>query len=318
MRETNITKIRGEIIMGNTIEQSPRIDQKQLEQLQLQRQGGLKSSEYLNQNGLNKAMTQEQAAKISVFLPGQMAALNYGLEKQEIQQSDYDKAIKGEQMSADGQTAFAALKERLSANFAKLLEFFSSNKETGENGEALNDKEQAEFDAIMADGIVTDEELAKYEEEIQEFEEEQAEEAEEAPAEEEPMEEEPMEEEGKPGRSEEVNAAYDAFISDLEAGREFDVKNHPGISEGDYKGIVSDFKDDGIVGNGARKDQFCDNTIYEHAVKNGKSGLTYTDKNGNKQTLKGVHDDNDHRTHYFDKSEKTDNNDENKKKIEEE
>ena len=300
MRETNITKIRGEIIMGNTIEQSPRIDQKQLEQLQLQRQGGLKSSEYLNQNGLNKAMTQEQAAKISVFLPGQMAALNYGLEKQEIQQSDYDKAIKGEQMSADGQTAFAALKERLSANFAKLLEFFSSNKETGEKGEALNDKEQAEFDAIMADGIVTDEELAKYEEEIEKFEEEkQAEEAkkaeEEAKKDEAPKPAEaPKAESGD--RDKEVIDATNAFFDDLDNGKEFNAKNHPGISEGDYNRILKDYEDDGIIGNGAAKAQFESNPISDNAAKRAKESEKANIDEDKK--VKGVWDNNDNKMKY--------------------
>ena len=288
--------------MSITIRQS----QQQLEQIQTQRQNGLTASQYLNQNGYNRALTQTEAAKISVFLPGQLAALNYGLEKGEIEQSDYDKAVKGEEMSSDGQTAFAALKERLSANFTKLMEYLSNNEEVGEKEEAFSTLEQTKLDTIMADGIVTDEELSEVTgEETEETEEvEEAEEAEEAEAEE-------PEEAGKPGRSEEVKAAFDAFMSDLEQGKDFDIKNHIGINEADYKGIVSDFKDDGIVGNGARREQFKDNTIYEHAAKVGK-GITYNDKNGNKQTLKGVHDANDSRTHYFNEKDDSD-----KKKKEE-
>ena len=304
---------------------SIQINQQQLEQLQAQRQNGLTSSEYLNQNGYNRALTQEQAAKISVFLPSQMAALNYGLQKQEIEQSDYDKAIKGEQMSTDGKAAFAALTERLSANFTKLLEYFSSNKKESEDEDAVNVKEQAAFNRIMADGIVTDEELAEYSEEIEKFEEEQA--AEEA-EEEAPVEEEPIEEEGKPGREEEVNAAFDAFLSDLTEGREFDVKNHPGISEADYKGIVSDFKDDGVIGNGDRKAQFesdniaprCGDLVAKAKAEGKNLSYTWKDKDGvsRTQTLKGIYDNDDSRYTYKDDDTKTKDKDDNKKKPEEE
>lgn len=261
----------------------------------------LKASQQIRDNGFNKALKDDELKNASIFLmsKSEMATINYGEQKGEISEEDAKNALAGKEMSAEGQSAFQKLKARLQENLSKVLDFFSNNKEVGENNSAFSDEEFSKLDTIMSDGIVTDEELA----EIVKNADEAKEEAQESKKDQKPK------EAGEPGRAEEVKAAFDAFMSDLVAEREFDIKKHPGINEGDYNGIINDFKDDGIIGNGARREQFMDNTIYEHAVKVGR-GLKYTDKNGKEQTLKGVHDANDNRTHYFNKND-------DKKKIDE-
>lgn len=257
----------------------------------------LKASQQIRDNGFNKALKDDELKNASIFLmsKSEIATINYGEQKGEISEEDAKNALAGKDMSADGQSAFQELKARLQENLSKVLDFFSNNKEVGENNSAFSDEEFSKLDTIMSDGIVTDEELAEIVKNADETKE--AKEAQES------------EEAGEPGRAEEVKAAFDAFMSDLASGEEFDINKHKGINEGDYNGIINDFKDDGIIGNGARRDQFMDNTIYEHAVKVGR-GLKYTDKNGKEQTLKGVHDANDNRTHYFNKND-------DKKKIDE-
>ena len=301
--------------MVNTVDQQQRINQQQVLQQQ-----ALKPSEQLKQKGITGPLTQEQAAQISVFLPGQMTGqysatalseIKYGVEKGNITQEDYDKAVNGENMSSDGQTAWNALKEQFQVNWSKLLEFFTNNDNVGENGESLTEEENAKIDELMMNetfGFITEEELAEVDESLTK--EEEAEEEEEKVEEEAPP---PMEDKGD--REGEVNAAFDAFLSDLTEGREFDAKNHPGISEADYNGIVSDFKDNGIIGDGDRLAQFESDNISPRCgdlaakAKAAGKNLSYTwkDADGVKHTqrLKGIYDNDDNR-YTFDDRDSTD------------
>ena len=259
---------------------------------------GIDSNEFLQSQDIQQ-IQQQQLLNNKAIRP----TLQYGVDKGELTEKDAVSYLQTGSMSQEGQSALSALVQRLNENYNTIMEFFQTNEDVGENEEEITSAEKAKIDVVMSDGIATDEELQEVLEETS-----QEEETEEEPVEEEP----PMEEPGGNWRADQVNAAFEAFLSDLEEGKGFDINNHKGINAVDYNGIVADFLDDGIVGNGARVDQFENDIISSHtgdlaqkAKAAGKNlSYTYTDENGKKQTqtLKGVYDNNDDKYTYKDEA----------------
>jgi len=245
---------------------------------------GIDSNEFLQSQDIQQ-IQQQQLLNNKAIRP----TLQYGVDNGELTEKDAVSYLQTGSMSQEGQSALSALVQRLNENYNQMMEFFQTNEEVGENEEEISTAEKAKIDMVMSDGICTDEELAEILDEAA-AEEEAAEEEE--VEEEEPM----MEEEGKPWRHDEVVGAFEAFLDDLEAGKdinEMSASDHPGINAADFKRIVSDYKDDQTIGNGAAKDQFEDNTIYNDVV----SRLEKDVKSGKLDDRVKVQDSNDNRTY---------------------
>lgn len=238
----------------------------------------IKVSEKINQSGYNKQLNEDDLRSLSVFLMDKStrSAIQYGVTKGEISQEDANKVLSGQQMSEDGQSAFDKLIKRLQDNLSKVLDFFSNNDESGDNNEAFSGNEFTKINTLMADGIVSDEELEAVTKEIKEAEEaKKAEEAEEAKKAEQP----------RPWRKGQVVGAFNAIMDDLIAGKdisEISIDDHPGISKGDFERIKADYADDGVMGNGATKSQFKDDNIYNEV----KARLVKEKNNGTLDQLK--------------------------------
>ncbi len=262
----------------------------------------LKPSEQLRQKGVTGPLTQEQAAQISVFLPEQMTGkysqttlseIKYGFGKGDISQEDYDKAVKGENMSTDGETALKTWQQKFQVNWATLLEFFTNNDKVGENGESLTEEENEQIDNLMTNdtyGFITEEELEGVDESLAEKAKEAAEEAEKAGEEAPAAEEKPK---GDEDREKQVNDAFDAFMKDYENGGNYDYSKYEGtgITKSDYEGIVADYKDDKIIGNGAMKDQFESNNVSPYAAKLAKASESSNIKEEDR--IQGIYDNNE-------------------------
>lgn len=251
---------------------------------------------------ITKPLSEEDAQKISAFgsnmiTIGKIATINYALERGEISEEDAQKALKDEtQMSDEGQSALSKLKEALQENYAKLIEWFTNNKETGENGEAVSSKENQQLTQVMADEIVTFEELESVtgEEESEEAEEAgEAAEAPEASEEEAPEEAEGGEEAAAPEEESEgheiavanTKEVIDAIFDDYDNGKVIDINNHPEILADDDKKekfnlLVNDILDDGNMGN-VNKQILAHDGVYGTA----KNRFAASVKNNNGQPL---------------------------------
>ena len=210
---------------------------------------GINENEFL-QNYQN--IQQQQLANNMSIRP----TLQYGVDKGELTEKDAVSYLQTGSMSQEGQSALTNLVTRLNENYNAMMEFFQTNNDVGENEEEISAMEKSKIDMIMSDGITTDEELQEV-----------LENSETEETEEEPMEEE-MEEEGDAERVAEVIAAFNAFMDDLEAGKdisEMSAEDHPGINAMDFNMIISDYADDKIIGNGDRKGQFQDGNIFTAA-----------------------------------------------------
>lgn len=238
---------------------------------------GITSNDFLQLQDLEK--TQQMQKQLLMNTPSVTSTLQYGLETKELTEEDVASFLEGNSMSKEGMSAFANLVKRLNDNYNRMMEFFQTNAEVGENEEAFSSLEKIKINMVMFDGICTDEELTYILEE----------------AETEKVEEEPQEE-SKPWRHDEVVGAFEAFLDDLEAGKDINqmsASDHPGINAGDFNRILNDYKDDQTIGNGAAKDQFEDDTIYNDVVKRIEEDV----KSGKLDDRVKVHDNDDNRAY---------------------
>lgn len=243
---------------------------------------GITSNDFLQSQNLEKIKNmQKQLFANNIAI---QSTLQYGLETNELEEKDVASFLKGDSMSEEGFSAFTDLIQRLKDNYNSMMEFFQTNSEVGENKEIMSTSEKAKIDMIMLDGICTDEELTYILEET------------ETETKTEEVEEEPKEEESKPWRHDEVVGAFEAFLDDLEAGKDINqmsASDHPGINAADFNRIVNDYKDDQTIGNGAAKAQFEDDTIYNDVVKRIEEDI----KSGKLDDRVKVHDNDDNRAY---------------------
>ncbi len=216
--------------------------------------------------------TQEQAlAANSVFYAAKY--IDYAHRTNTISEDDYNKAIKGEKMSDEGDSIFAAFQRGLEINIQRVKSLLGFDLE---KDIAANEKYQNIFNSVYYDEdtsqIITNEEadavekaVAAESEETNETEETQetekaqeTEEAKEAEKAEEAKkaEETPQAEHESPEHAKAVNdtkAAMRAIFSDLENGDTVDINKHSEIT-GDaqrvklYNQFIDDIMTDGVMG----------------------------------------------------------------------
>ena len=251
---------------------------------------------YENENG---EMTEEQiqlakAQARMIMVP----TVNEAVKQEVLTQEEADKYLRGESDIPDEKGAdFSKFCQGLRNNREKADSIYNETIEENENGEKTSNNPELEslYKQIISNegvgSIVTNEELAQLKELAGKTEETEK-------PEETQMEERPADQEGKPGREEEVIAAYNAVMDAMESGQ--DLKSFAEQSgNADVKRIVSDIEDDGIVGNGAAAAQFESNVI-QNAIQ--KRSQKACDNNqtatigGKTVDYNGSYDQNDKKT----------------------